>query len=81
MSAADIKAARLGSEGGGISAQRLHTNTASMTAQPRRMSTRHASVVQLRLFALDGVWTEPYTPACARRRKKAAAGGGWRALS
>ena len=64
-------AARPGSEGGNGSNQQIHNNTAGQATQPRctkvsgwRSGTRQHPI-QMRLFALDGAWAEPYVPARA----------------
>lgn len=61
-------AARPGSEGGNGSNQLIHLNTAGLATQPRctsmpdRGAARKERAEQLRLFSIDGAWTEPYTP-------------------
>ncbi len=56
----------------GIHQQHAYTNTADLSAQPRctsmpdRLATTKQRAVQLRLFALDGAWAEPYVPARAK---------------
>ena len=68
----------------GIHQLYAHTNTTDVSAQPRctslpdRRATTKQRAVQLRIFALDGAWAEPYV-ACAKRNKaatSAAAGEG-----
>ena len=61
-------AARPGSEGGENSHQLLYANTTGRPAQlrctpmPDQGAARKERVEQLRLFSIDGAWTEPYTP-------------------
>ena len=65
-------AARPGSEGGNGSTQLVYANTTGRLAQPHctpmpdRCATTAQGAVQLRLFALDGVLSEPYVPARAK---------------
>lgn len=75
----DKNAARLGSEDGEGFNKHAYRTTADVSAQPCCISMRKAFVVQLRLFPVDGAWTELYVPARARRIAKAAVGGGRRA--
>lgn len=55
----------------GIHQLYAHTNTTDVSAQPRctslpdRRATTKQRAVQLRIFALDGAWAEPYVPARA----------------
>lgn len=64
--------------------QHAYNNMTAPAAQPRctslpdRRATTKQRAVQLRIFALDGAWAEPYV-ACAKRNKaatSAAAGEG-----
>ena len=66
-------AAKLGGEGGKGSAQRGYVATPKAQLASARPAA--ARVLQLRLFALDGAWAEPYMPVRARNKtvKSAAA--------
>lgn len=72
----DIKAALPGSGGGEGLDQHLYNIMTAPAAQhrcttmPDHGATTEQRAEQLRLFALDGAWAEPYVPA--RRRRKAA---------
>ena len=62
-------AARAGSRGGERANRITHVITAGPSAQPRcapmpdHGATAEQRAEQLRLFALDGAWAEPYVPA------------------
>lgn len=76
------KAARPGSEGGEGTNQLLYISTPGLSAQSYcKVITSQCGgtgrrPAQLRLFSIDGVWSEPYVPGRARRRAKAAVCGG-----
>lgn len=79
------KAARAGSTGGDNSLQLLYTNTTGRPAQPHvslpdRRATTNQRAVQLRLFALDGAWAEPYIARANSKAAKAVGRGGRRWL-
>ena len=62
------EAARPGSRGGEGIDQRAYNNMTAPAAQhrcttmPDQGAARKERVEQLRLFSIDGAWTEPYTP-------------------
>lgn len=78
------KAARAGSRGGENSHQPLNINTTGLPAQhrcttmPDQGANTERRVEQLRLFALDGVLSEPYMPTRANSKAAKAVGRGGR---
>ena len=85
MRAVNKNAARPGSEGGEGTNQLSYISTPGLSAQSYcKVITSQCGgtgrrPAQLRLFPIDGVWSEPYVPGRARRRAKAVVGGGGKA--
>ena len=76
------EAARVGSRGGERINQPSHCTTADIAAQPRctslpdRRATTKQRAVQLRIFALDGAWAEPYVARAKGNKATTSAAAG-----